>query len=395
MTDEATTATEHDDALPTESAPGASRKRLPAVLITIATILAFLSVFSVWVRVQALDTDEWVSLSDDLLAEDEVRRALAEYLVNTAYDQADVTASISESLPPNLAGLASPIATAFRDPITDAVDNLLGSERFGTLWRESNRIAHRALVAILRGESGDIASAAGGAISLDLKPLVVEVAQSLGLSGERIEGLPEDTGRIVIFQSEDLAATQDVVALAEFLAWALFVLVLGLYLAAVYVATDRMRTLRTVGWSVVGVGVAVLAARAIALRGLVDGIVQDPGNAGVAEIAGSVVTGLLRQMGWSAVIYGALTVLFTSLMGEHRWAVDVRRVLADALNSSRGAVAAGTTVVILLLVWWSPGGSFEQWTTALALIALVIGAVITLRKKTMDEQTNRREVIAP
>ena len=395
MTDEATTATEHDDALPTESAPGASRKRLPAVLITIATILAFLSVFSVWVRVQALDTDEWVSLSDDLLAEDEVRRALAEYLVNTAYDQADVTASISESLPPNLAGLASPIATAFRDPITDAVDNLLGSERFGTLWRESNRIAHRALVAILRGESGDIASAAGGAISLDLKPLVVEVAQSLGLSGERIEGLPEDTGRIVIFQSEDLAATQDVVALAEFLAWALFVLVLGLYLAAVYVATDRMRTLRTVGWSVVGVGVAVLAARAIALRGLVDGIVQDPGNAGVAEIAGSIVTGLLRQMGWSAVIYGALTVLFTSLMGEHRWAVDVRRVLADALNSSRGAVAAGTTVVILLLVWWSPGGSFEQWTTALALIALVIGAVITLRKKTMDEQTNRREVIAP
>jgi hypothetical protein len=41
--------------------------------------------------------------------------------------------------------------------------------------------------------------------------------------------------------------------------------------------------------------------------------------------------------------------------------------------------------VILLLVWWSPGASFEQWTTALALIALVIGAVITLRKKTMDE----------
>lgn len=385
MTDEATTAAEHDDALPTESAPGDSRKRLPAVLITIATILAFLSVFSVWVRVQALDTDEWVSLSDNLLAEDEVRQALAEYLVNTAYDQADVAASISESLPPNLAGLASPIATGLRGPVTDAVERLIGSEHFRTLWRESNRIAHRALVAILRGESGDIASAAGGAISLDLKPLVVEVAQSLGLSGERIEGLPEDTGRIVIFQSEDLAAMQDVVALAEFLAWALFVLVLGLYLGAVYVATDRMRTLRTVGWSVVGVGVAVLAARAIALRGLVDGIVQDPGNAGVAEIAGSVVTGLLRQMGWSAVIYGALTVLFTSLMGEHRWAVDVRRVLAHALNSSRGAVAAGTTVVILLLVWWSPGASFEQWTTALALIALVIGAVITLRKKTMDE----------
>jgi hypothetical protein len=146
-----------------------------------------------------------------------------------------------------------------------------------------------------------------------------------------------------------------------------------------------MRTLRTVGWSVAGVGVAVLATRAIALRGLVDGIVQDPANAGVAEITGSVVTGLLRQMGWSAVIYGALTVLFTSLMGEHRWAVDVRRVLAHVLNSSRGAVAAGTTVVILLLVWWSPGASFEQWTTALALIALVIGAVITLRKKTMDE----------
>ena len=98
-----------------------------------------------------------------------------------------------------------------------------------------------------------------------------------------------------------------------------------------------------------------------------------------------IATTLLRQMGWTALLYGVVIVAFTSLLGDHRWAVSARQALAPALHASTGAVAGGTALLILLLVWWSPGAAFQGWTTGLTLIALIIGAVVTLRTRTRDE----------
>ena len=47
---------------------------LPGTLVIIASFLAVLGATSTWVWAQALDADEWVQTSSDLLAEDEVRK---------------------------------------------------------------------------------------------------------------------------------------------------------------------------------------------------------------------------------------------------------------------------------------------------------------------------------
>jgi hypothetical protein len=355
-------------------------------LIGLAAIIAIVSMFSVWLRTQLLDTDEWVDLSGELLQEIEIQEALADYLVEAVYEETDVVGALEEQLPPDLEGLAAVAAGALRGPLTDGVEKLLASDQVLELWESANRIAHQTLVNVLRDETTEAVSTSGGEIALDLKPIVSEVAQTLGLSGSRVAELPEDAGRIVIFESDELADIQEAVEVFDFLAWLLAVLVVALYALAVYLARGRrMAVLRNVGWSLAAVGLIVLIVQAVAMRRLVDAIVQDPGNASVADVTTTVATGLLRQMAWSAIIYGVLIVLFTSLLGEHRWAVATRRVLAPALNASTGAVVGGTAILILLLFWWSPGRAFEGWTTAIILVALVIGAVATLRAKTQQE----------
>ncbi len=81
-----------------------------------------------------------------------------------------------------------------------------------------------------------------------------------------------------------------------------------------------------------------------------------------------VATGLLRQMGWSALIYGLLIAMFAWLLGDHGWAVATRRTLAPALNASTGMVVAATAVLLLLLWVWSPGRVFDGWATGLTLV---------------------------
>jgi hypothetical protein len=378
--------TDNDPAAGPLEEADAKPSRWPTVLITAATILTILALLTVWGRTQALDTDEWVELSTELLDEPEVQEALSVFLVDVVYDEGNVATSLEARLPDDLDGLAEPLAGVLRGPLTSAVERLLDSDQFQALWETSNRAAHETLVSILHGDDVGALTTSDGAVALELKPIVVEVAKTIGLSGERLDEIPDDAGRIIIFESDELDAVQELVRVLEFLAWFLFVLVVLLYALAVYLAHGRrIRVLRSVGWSLMVVGSIVLLARALAVRTLVNAIVDDPGDQDTAAIAGSVVTALLRQMGVAAFVYGLLIVGFATLLGEGRRATATRRALAPALNASTGAVVAGTAGVILVLIWWSPGRAFEGWTTGLTLIALLVAATVTLRRRTLLE----------
>jgi len=53
-----------------------------ATLLVVATLIAFLAVFSIWVNRQALNTDNWVDTSGKLLRNDEIRSQLSNYLAD-------------------------------------------------------------------------------------------------------------------------------------------------------------------------------------------------------------------------------------------------------------------------------------------------------------------------
>ena len=78
----------------------------------------------------------------------------------------------------------------------------------------------------------------------------------------------------------------------------------------------------------------------------IDAIVEDPGNEPVANAVSYIATGLLRELAWSGIVYGALIALFAAALGAGRIATSVRRTLAPAFNGGTGsAVAAGAPLL--------------------------------------------------
>lgn len=347
-------------------------------LIVAATVIAILSAATTWVRTQALDTDQWVAASAEVIADPEVQDALATYLVDELYATGDVNEALESALPNNLDGLAGPLAGALRAPVTEGVERILARPRIQQAWEAANRLAHERLVAIVRDDVGDNVSTADGAVVLDLAGMVRVVGAEIGLPDAALDRIPDDVGQVTIFESDELADVQDAVRVMDVLSWFLFVVVVALYALAVYLATDRRRTmLRNVGLALVIGGVVLLALRAISVRATIDAIVQVPANRPTGRFVGNVLTQLLSDMAWTAVLIGLLIAGFAGLLGSHRWAVAARGRLRDTSNP--GAIVAGGAVVLLiLLAWWGPGHVFERWVTGLTMLALLVAAVVAL-----------------
>ena len=64
-------------------------RRIVTILV-LGTILALVSVLAIWVNRIALDTHTWVGTSDVLIADDEVRAALAATLTDSLYNSVGI-----------------------------------------------------------------------------------------------------------------------------------------------------------------------------------------------------------------------------------------------------------------------------------------------------------------
>jgi hypothetical protein len=367
-----------DDQILTKADETIGPRRLPALLVVLATILAVVTTMTTWARTQALDTDQWVEVSGELLNEPEVQEALALYLSDQLFTTIDVAAELESRLPDDLAGLAGPLAGALRGPATDGIEQIVASSRFQAIWQTANRVAHESAVKILRDETSDSVSTADGTIVLDLGTAVRNLGEQIGIPEAALDRLPDDAGQITVIQSDELSNVQDAVKLLDFTSWFLYIVIVLMYVAAVYLAAGRRRQmLRSVGISLVIAGLSVLLIRAIGIRTSVEAFVEDATNKPLATLVASVMTVLLRQMAWTGVVYGLLIIAFATLLGPSRWAVATRRWIAGVTEST-AAVVGVCLGALLLLLWWSPGGAFDRWITALVLVALVLGAIVAL-----------------
>src|SRR4029450_4360061 len=80
------------------------------ILLVLASILAFLAIFTSWIDRQALDTNQWVDTSGKLLEDKEIPDALATYSVDQLYATVDVAAILKKRLPEDLQPVSAPVA---------------------------------------------------------------------------------------------------------------------------------------------------------------------------------------------------------------------------------------------------------------------------------------------
>ena len=328
------------------SAEGAVREHRGLVwsLIALAAVIALVSSLTVWVKRQALDTDSWTDASAALLQNDQVREALSTYVVDELYTNGDVSGRLQESLPPDLAGIAAPLAGALRAPAVTAVDRLLEQPRVQALWQEVNRVAHQQLIAILEGNPRPNVSTENGEVVLDLRSFIVDVGTELGIGGQLDQRLPQDVGQVTVLESGQLATAQDAVKVIKALSWLLFLITVVLWGVSLWLARGWRRVaLRGIGASLLILGLLLLVIRQAAGNYIVNALTSGEGT--IREAAHSswlIGTTLLAEVGWAAVIYGLVAVTGAWLAGPTRIATAARaRVAPCARRPTRTQLGGG------------------------------------------------------
>ena len=116
-------------------------------------LLLLVASLTVWVKRQALDTDNWTNASGQMLANDEIRGQLSIYLVDSLFTNVGRNARGSSKRFHRTAQPSRPvIAGALRNFAVQAADRLLATPQAQKLWEEANRRAHQNLLAVLNGE---------------------------------------------------------------------------------------------------------------------------------------------------------------------------------------------------------------------------------------------------
>src|SRR6478672_4178127 len=374
-----------------------SKKRhlLVWVLFALATIVLFVSSLTVWAKRQLLDDQAWANSSTQLLANDEVRGAIAQKLSDALFARVDVAAQLRERLPPRAQGAAPLLAAALQNNVGPAAANrLLQRPRVQALWENANKRAHAAVVRVLEGKklgkNGNI-STANGEVTLDLRPAIKRLATRLGLEDKLKANTDPNAGQIVIMKSSQLKAAQTSVKILNALSSLLLIAVFALFALAIYLAQGRRRwLLGATGASLVFVGLVIASLRRFVGGVVVDSLVKTQANKHPVSVIWGIETSVLRDIGILLVVYGALVLIATALAGPNRPALAFRRRLAPIFRHHPVAVWATGIVAFLLLLAVGPTAGNRQLVGVAILAVTAAIAIEALRRQTLREFPENR-----
>jgi hypothetical protein len=355
-----------------------------AILITLACVLAPLSVTSVWASMELSDTDQYVETVAPLADDPAVQSALAAKVTTVIFENLDVEAVAADALdtlaaqpnvPPRVAAalptLAVPIADGVRSFTRDQVDTFFASPAFATIWDQVNRVAHEQVNKLLEGNQGGAVSAQGNQITLNLGPIVEQVKNRLVDRGfDLANNIPTIDQTFVLVQSDVITDAQGFYSLLNTLGVWLPIIALALLGVGVGLARDRRRALLK---GALGVTAAMLVLGVALTFARMWYVGATPANILTEQAAGNVFDTLVRflRTGLRAVaVLGLVVALGAFLTGPSRAAVRTRATLEHGIGSARGeAESAG----------WDTG-RFGTWTyshkRALRISTLVLGGLL-------------------
>ena len=370
---------------PAPQAGASKRHWYVTALVIVATVLAFVAIFSLWVNRQALNTDNWTTTSGKLLENKAVQTQVATFVVNQLYANVDVKAQLQSRLPAQLQPLAGPASGALRNVAQTAAERALATGQVQDAWKKANRAAHKALLKIINGGSKNI-STTGGKVTLNLRSIVGQVAGQIGIDPSVANKIPASAASLVILKSKQLDAAQKIAKAIRRLAIILTVLVFGLYALAVYLARGRRReALRSVGFGFIAAGAVALVAHGLAGTAVVDALAKNESARPAAEAVWSIGTSLLVQAAGSAITFGVLVAIAAVFAGPTRYAVRLRHWAAPYLRDRPGVTYAAVGALYLALIAWAPVAAFRKPLGILVFALLMVLGTEVLRRQTARE----------
>ena len=240
-------------------------------MLGLAAVLSVIGIFAVWANRQLLDTSYWTETNTALLENHAIQEQLSSYLTEQLYANVDVAGEIRSGLPSELKPLAGPAAGGLRSLVEKGIVIALQRPRVQELWKTANEVTHKQFVNLIENKGRVIRTPGGGAVILDLRPIVSDLATRLGAPASTAEKIPANVAEIKIISSKSLETAQAAVRVLRGLALILPLLVLLLFAGAIGLARGRRsRTLVNVGLVCIGAGLVALVARTLIGNQVVD-----------------------------------------------------------------------------------------------------------------------------
>jgi hypothetical protein len=367
------------------------RRWTAGFLVVLSCVLAPLSVLSIWLRNQVLDTDRYVSTVTPLASNPDVINTAATNITNVLFEKVDVEARAKAALPKRAQFLASPLETGLRDFTFRAAVQFMSTEKFQQLWKEANQRAHNQLVKALTND-GKVVKTKNGEVILDLSGVVEQVRLALDARGVGIfDRIPIDqlALQFELVDAHNLQSAQKATHLLNTIAWVLPVLLLASLGGALALSSNRRRTLLRWGIgtavAVAFVGVGVAFGRSLYL----DAVTSPSFPSATAAAVYDTLVRFLRY-GVRLVLALGLVVAFAAwLSGPSRLATRLRATVSRGgtaagahgltfgafgtwIATHRRPVRVGTLLLalVVLLLWNHPRGSTVLLIAVLTLLTL-------------------------
>ena len=361
------------------------RRRTVKALVVLGSVLAFLSVFAIWIERQALNTGDWVSTSGKLLQNETIRTAVGDYLVDQLYENVNVEQELKDILPGETKQLAGPAAGGLRQVAGQGAEKVLESSTAQELWEDANRSAHEQLLAVLENK-GEAVSTEGGNVSLNLGSLITNLAGQVGIGGTLAEKLPPDAGKIEILHSNELKTAQNIAVAIKGLALVLSLLTFIAFGVAIYLARDsRWVAVLFAGIGLIAAGFAVIVARHIAGGIVVDELVNVQSVKPAAEATWSIATSLMTSIATTVIVIGVLFSAAGWLGSPTGSARSTRRVLAPALSDHVAYVYTGLAIIVGIYFISGPTQGVRTFLTTVVIAGMAAFGIFELRKQTAVE----------
>jgi hypothetical protein len=361
------------------------RRRTVKVLVVLGSVLAFLSVFAIWVERQALNTDDWVETSDRLIQNPTIRSAVGNYLVDQLYANVNVEQELKDILPGETKQLAGPVSGGLRQVAGSGAEKLLETSTAQSLWQDANRSAHEQLVAVLENK-GEAVSTEEGEVSLNLGSLVTNLADQVGIGTQLAEKLPPDAGQVTILRSDQLKTAQNITVAVKGLALILSLLTFLAFGLAIYLSRGgRWVTVLFCGIGLVAAGFAVIVAREVAGGIVVGQLVTNDSVKPAAEATWSIATSLMTSIATTVIVVGVLFGIAGWLASPTGSARASRRTIAPVLREHAAYIYAALAIVVGLYFLSAPTQNLRSFLTTLAIAGLAAFGIHELRKQSEEE----------
>ena len=374
---------------PAKPEKGSRRRRIGVTtLVVLGALCIFISTLSIWIRDVALDPDEWANTSSQVLQSEDVRNVLSVYIVDQTFATSDAEARLEETLPERLKPLAGPLSAQLRGVAYDAVARALERPRVQELWRSANRAVNAQLVDLLEGNTERL-QLTNGAVVLNLDQIVANITGRVGAGEGAATALEGHIQPIVLLESDQLSSAQKAVKWLKALSFWPFIVGVLLWAGAVYLAAGRRRpTVRNIAWSLVIMGLLILAIRRIVGHAVIDSLVEAESVRAAASDVWTVLTSLLAQSAAAGIFVGLVTVLAMWFSGPGRRATAGRRWLAPAFRDHPVIVHGTLAVVLLLFLAWEPAGTPRRFLAVVILVILAFVGLEILRRQTVRDFPN-------